>query len=69
MILGINLPQGVCFVGLVQRFVVFSLKIYGFTLIFLEMLEKFEFSLKTTGCLQAMTNQRQVTPVCLRLKC
>jgi len=69
MILGINLPQGGYFVGLVQRSVVFCLKICGFTPIFLEILEKFEFSLKTTSYLQAMTNQRQVTPVCLRLKC
>jgi hypothetical protein len=34
MILGINLPQGVCFVGLVQRFVVFSLNYTGLPLFF-----------------------------------
>jgi hypothetical protein len=34
MILDINLPQRGCFVGLLQRFVVFSLNLLGFTLVF-----------------------------------
>jgi len=37
MILDINLQQRGCFVGLAQRFVVFSLKICGFTLIFIKL--------------------------------
>lgn len=48
MILDINLPQRGCFVGLVQRFDVFISINKGFTLIFLQVLAKFEFVLKTT---------------------
>jgi hypothetical protein len=48
MILDINLPQRWCFVGLVQRSKVFSSINKGFTLIFLQVLAKFEFVLKTT---------------------
>ena len=36
MILDINLPQRGCFVGLVQRFDVFSLNLLGFTRIFIK---------------------------------
>jgi len=42
MILDINLPQGGCFVGLVQRFVVFSLKMQGFTLVVIKLPARLE---------------------------
>ena len=46
MILDINLPQRGCFVGLLQRFVVFNLNLLGFTLIFIESPTRLEIILK-----------------------
>lgn len=47
MILDINLPQRGCFVGLLQHFVVFSLNLLGFTLIFIESATRLEIILKS----------------------
>jgi len=46
MILDINMPQRGCFVGLMQRFVVFCLNICGFTLIFIKTLVRLDAILK-----------------------
>jgi hypothetical protein len=46
MILDKNLPRGVCFVGLVQRFVVFSSNNKGFTLIFMKIQRILKLPLK-----------------------
>jgi len=63
MILGINLPQRGCFVGLVQRFDVFISINTGFTLILLQALAKFEFVLKTNCYPYSKTTQRHAPPV------
>jgi hypothetical protein len=63
MILDINLPQRGCFVGLVQRFDVFTSINTGFTLIFFKAREKFEFAFKTTCYPYSKTTQRHAPPI------
>lgn len=69
MILDINLPQRGCFVGLVQRFEVFTSINIGFTLAFLRARVKFEYALNTNCFTCLVATHRHLPQVCFRLKC